>query len=95
MLVPHQCVLPASLYRQQQACTASNRLVPPYLTPRRRDLGHEFVDELEELFERYNPHYCRYTKQRDLDQWGGRLEQGERGRTMVISGAARAGGRAM
>ncbi|GAB4816672.1 hypothetical protein N2152v2_003718 [Parachlorella kessleri] len=41
-----------------------------------RDLSHDFVDELEELFERCNPHYCRHSKQRDLDSWGQRLEQG-------------------
>ena len=41
-----------------------------------RNLSHEFVDELEELFERYTPHYCRHSKQRDLDSWGQRLEQG-------------------
>eukprot|EP00887_Chlorella_sp_A99_P000672 scaffold5.g672.t1 len=55
------------------------------------DLSSEFMCELESLFERYNPHYrhafcCRFQavlvkstrtlKQRDIEQWGERLTQG-------------------
>lgn len=41
-----------------------------------RDLSSEFMCELESLFERYNPHYSRTLKQRDIEQWGERLTQG-------------------
>lgn len=41
-----------------------------------RDLSSEFACEMEELFERYNPHYNRSLKQRDIEQWGERLTQG-------------------
>lgn len=41
-----------------------------------RDLSSEFVLDLEHLFEQYNPQYNRHSKQRDLGQWGHKLEHG-------------------
>lgn len=41
-----------------------------------RDLSHKFAQEMEDLFEKYNSHYNRSLKQRDIEQWGERLTQG-------------------
>lgn len=43
-----------------------------------RDLSHEFVQELEDLLESYNPTYSRYSRQHDPDVWLQLLGQGGR-----------------
>lgn len=41
-----------------------------------RDLSSPFVSDLEGVFERYNPAYCRDRKQRGIENWGKRLQEG-------------------
>ena len=50
---------------------------PPLL--RCRDLSSPFVCELEGLFEEHVPTYSRHDKQRCIEQWGSRLEDGALG----------------